>query len=263
MSVTSPPFVVNIVAPGAEDVHLRLVDDLGGDASVLAFYVTTNGLTGLADDSVVHSSGVVDEWHDYRGGGFAPLFAGAGTSRPAWDAVDKEIVGDGVDDWMGTALASMFALDAAAKTLVMVGTVEGANDTHPAAITKGGGQFVPFLGMHKHVDAPNNIASQHYPDAIRLDSSVGSGATVRVVLVSKNATTTGAVEVPNQAQVTGAITAATTGDNKLVLFSYTDPGVSFSSTKMRALIVLDRAFTTGDRDQIRDWAVANLGAAAA
>lgn len=243
-----------VVGGGESDVHLALIEALGGDSVVDAFFVTTDGITGLADDSVEHSGGMVDEWNDYRGAGFAPLLAGVGTTRPAW--AFPEIIGDGVDDFMLTALDARFAADGP-KSLIVVGAAATA-DQYVAAIASSSAAE-RLMGIDTSAGGGSVIRMRAFPGGENVPSLVANGAVRRVMFAGHNGTTTGSVQVASQAEVTGAITEIPAGDNYLAMFGYGPTGGK-SASRIVALIVLNRKFTAGDVALITAWAVANLTA---
>lgn len=242
----------------AVDLHLALIEALGGDGVVLGFYVTTNGETGAADDSVIVNAGVVDEWWDYRGEtGFGPKLVGTGTARPAWDAANTEIEFDGVDDYLITAVSSVFDLSTA-KTLVYVGDSKSGDGcmvsiTDPTIIARA----MLLYGQS------GNIKAQFQNPQENIDSTVAVGTTRHVMFAAKNASTTGFVEVPNVAQATSAITAKGAGDNRMIVAKYDDDSGGAYAVVVKAVMVLDGAYTVGQKTLIRDAAIATLGAVAA
>ena len=258
LGIADAPYTVEfdtsgVVAPET-DVHLALITALGGDSVVDAFYVTSNGISGLADASVEHSGGMVDEWNDYRGGGFAPLLAGVGTTRPAWSF--PEIIGDGVDDFMLTALDARFDLTGP-KSLIVVGSAPTA-DQYVAAIASSSAAE-RLMGVDTSAGGGSVIRMRAFPGGENVPSLVAFGAARRVMFSGMNGTTTGSVQVSDQAEVTGAITEIPTGNNYLAMFGYGPTGGK-SASKIVALIVLNRKFTAGDVTLITAWAVANLSA---
>jgi hypothetical protein len=262
LGIADAPYTIEFDTSGVvepeTDAHMALITALGGDSVVDAFYVTTDGTTGLADESVVHSGGMVDEWNDYRGDvGYAPLLAGVGTTRPAWSF--PEIIGDGTDDFLVTALDSRFSL-AAAKSLIVIGTAPTA-DNYVAAMADSASAN-RLLGIDRPTGGGSVIRMRAFGGGENVASLVAGGSTVRVMFASTNGTTTGAIQVANQAKVTGAITEINAGDNYLAMFGYGVSGGK-SASAIRAVIVLNRDFTAGDVTTITDWAVLNLSAVAA
>lgn len=85
-----------------DDAVNLLIDTLGPDC--LAIYDGRLGIT-LSD-------GVVSQWDDVRGSGFAPPLTAEDTARPAYDSDTSELVFDGVDDVLETAVDALFGFSA-------------------------------------------------------------------------------------------------------------------------------------------------------
>jgi hypothetical protein len=233
------------VPPTPADVT-TLVTALGGDASVAAFYDVRTRVT--------KSGATVSQWDDARGNaGFGPaLVQATGTRKPAWDAANLLITTDGVDDILKSAVIAGFDM-AAGKTLVIVGYSLQASEKYAAIIQDAGPGT--WLGIK------SQGGGSGYWRANISGSATGNVPVTDAVIHSyfvSNAAAVGKVEVPNQAALTVAITALAAANRELVIGGI-DDGL-YSNTVYRAVIVLNGAFTNGQRDSIKAWAVANHGA---
>lgn len=236
-----------------------LISNLGGDTPVNAFYDARNnvGVTGAA----------VDYWDDTRGGaGFAPRISFVGSARPTFNAVSTQIEGDATDDEGTTPPSALFDLGGA-KTLYVICAARGASlPRYTAALHN----VSPYTGGRRLMAIREsndvNISGFTYDGTTPAhpDSAVAQGDTIRVIKVSKNATTGLAVEVPNKAAVAATGVDLVAGNNQLTLFNLElGSNGTRSASWIKAVIVLDREGTDTDDNFVRDYAIAQHGAVAA
>lgn len=230
-------------AGGGDDIA-ALVAALGGDEVVLAIYDARHGVTA--------SGGFVDAWDDARGAvGFGPQLAGLTTTRPAHNTDDLTIDFDGSDDVLATAEVAAFNMQTA-KSLIIVGATTGANTT-VAGLFSGGRR----MGL---VLSGSNIFGVFFdPGEHQIDSIVDGGAARRALFVSQNGTTTGKIEIPDEAAVTNSITDIGSNNNALTLGRSHGTG-TVTPLIARAAIVLEGAYSDAQRDTIMTWAVAQHAA---
>ncbi|MBA3558350.1 MAG: hypothetical protein H0W30_07090 [Gemmatimonadaceae bacterium] len=230
---------------------VQLIGDLGGDAVVLAMYDVRVG--------VAASGGTVDSWNDVRSGtGFGPVLTSASGTRPAYDAVNLLITGNGTGARLTTSSDSRFATNLP-KTLVFVGTVPNN--------TTGNDQFATFVGTSYSrslsvITAGSGAAANQISNVSGAGSYVNSpvaGAAVRRIVISSEDTGVYSIEVPNTAKVTNGIGNDSAGNNVLSLFARENGDRACAAT-VRAVIVLNRAATVSDASTLKAWAQANHAA---
>lgn len=235
----------------ANDIDTLIVN-LGGNAAVLAIYDTRFGVTS--------TGGMVDSWADARGAGFGPTLTGAGATRPAWDATNKIITGDGVDDVLVSPASALFDLSPAIG-VAFVGSMPAnpaGNQWSVATIVDAAYAFGRYLLLFSSAVGLKVLGNQASTPA----SAAAGSATRRVFIAGKSAALSSVfLDVPNAAQVTAAGTAASAGGNNVLsLFSDRAPSIGSIPSAMRVVMVLNRQPTTADIATIRDWAVANHAA---
>lgn len=237
------------------DVHDALVTALGGSANVAALYVTKDGETGAASDTVSHGSGVVEEWGDYLG--VAPSIVFSGTARPAWDGALMTLTADGVDDWGETAASAGFDISGAKAIVVVSNFVSGA---YVASINSSGG-ITRFMGLSGQFTFWRMEITSSLSNV--WTAATNANTTRRVNIGSKDGTTGAKHVVPDDSQASASVTASGSGNNVLTLFRRDSAHSTFTSAVVCAVIVLNIDPDSTQRDAIRDWAITNFGAVAA
>lgn len=223
-----------------------LVNGLGGSAVVPAFYDVRYGITT--------AGGVASAWNDARGAtGFGPQLASTGTNRPGFSSTTLDLTFDGIDDYLTSAASALFALNGA-MSLFYVGSVPTLQDHNPCGICESAVAARALLVQG--VTITPKIGAFIGAGATTIASAVGTGTTRRLTAISKNASTTGRVQVASQTAVTGAITTiASSANNQLTVGDYF-PASSPMATVARALIVLSGAYTAAQLAAVSAWAQA-------
>lgn len=264
VGVTSAPYTIEFdtsgaVVPPSSDANLALITALGGDANVAAAYFVRDGITGLKAASVIESAGVVSELRDYRGNvGYGPAIVFSGTARPFYDSTDKDITLDGTDDTGETAVSSVFDISGN-KAIVFVGEyASGVN--YVLSINPGsGGSTARWMAIA--IDGGTwKVETAAFTAA---NSGVTANSTRRVVIASKNATTTNAIAVPNQAEVTGSPAASASGNNVLTLGRGLNTLSQFHGITFTSILVLNIKPDATQKNLIRDHGITHQGATAA
>lgn len=177
------------------------------------------------------SSGVVDSVVDRMGAG--PDLVATLTARPAWDAVNKLITGDGSNDRLSpTANHAIFDF-ATLKTLVTVGVFNGTSSKTIAGITE---SLVAARDMEQYNGATNIRAV--VSTANTMDSGVAKSASRRGVITQHNGSTTATLRVLNHTATTAAVTAYASGSNRLTIFDYFPGGGQNADGPWRATLGL-------------------------
>ena len=244
----SPRWRRSVVA-SAEVTYLR-ANLTGGDSAMPALYSAYDPTT------VTSSGGVASKWTDARGSGsYGPDLTSTGTKRPGWDG--SVFTFDGVDDVLySSAISSVFDLSSAVTMAIICAPLQTAAGGYIAAIAESA-STVRFMALFQNLGAAGTLATETVGST--LDKFATSTATVtttrRLIVSTKNATTTLAIEVPNSAQVSNATGGVIpSGNNALTLGAYWNTSPSPSKPVLRAVLLLNRVATAGDLTTIKSWA---------
>lgn len=237
----------------ANDIGL-LIGALGGNAVVPAFYDVRRGVTATT---------TVSNWDDARGAsGFAPALTAAGAAQPSWNGTTQLITFDGSANVMATAASALFDL-AAAYSIILVGAIpsSGGSAGVPLGIADSA-SLNRFLLVRNSTTAGGTIMVQGLGGGTA-DSAVVVGATRRLSIASKNATTTVAINVANATQATTVVTANGAGNNILTLGKVFAGSGNPSPCVVRAVLTMTRQPTASDLTALFTWSAAYHGVVAA
>ena len=206
----------------------------------------------------------VSSWAEADGAGPA-LAQGVDASRPDWDAANLLVKSNNSASWLTTPASATWALDGA-RSMVYVGNITtNADATADYILTiSDSSAGNRFMALHCP-PVGTNIFRANFTGGATAASTVATGATIRCAIVSKNATTTGSIEVPDDTRASSAVTATAAGNNSLILFSFSIDGALGAAVghTCRAILVLDHEVSAGEVATITNWAVAYHTAVAA
>lgn len=256
---TQPPLVrvPRVKAPwevdGLGDIA-ALVDVLGGNAVVPAFYDVRAGVTD--------AGGVASQWADVRGAGFGPALTAAGAARPTWDG--SVLTFDGAAHVLGTAASSLFVVSGAYSLVLVAAVPQTVGLAYPAAINDGTEARVLAVQQTAGAGGVIRALMENGINFVEPSSGVAVSATRRVAIASKTATTGASIDVPNAARaslVNAASVAA--GDNVLSVGALRSTGTFYAKPVVRAVLCLSKQVSAADVTAIFAWARDNHGAVAA
>lgn len=242
------------VGAGLPAGNSQLIADLGGDAVMLAFYDARN--------NVGNSGGFADTWDDTRGAvGYGPQIVGAGAERPAY--AGSLLTFDGVDDYMTSAASALFDLSVA-KTLIAIGSIDvgAATPEYIASICDSLGAIRVMAIKTSAVDALDVTygPSSGYVIVPFLDDAAGAitvvAPTRRLLLASKDATTGLQTRIADSPVNTGVASGNQAAGNNQLSLGTLFPGAGLAPITLRAVMVMNRAFTPSDYALIRAYAQA-------
>jgi hypothetical protein len=239
----------------ADDIS-ALVAALGGSSVVPALYDVRRFVTATT---------IVSSWADALGRSTVPSLTATGTKRPGWDGTALTITFDGVDDCLTSGVNALFDLSGAI-TLWMVAAFQptAAND-YAAGIAEST-STARLLAVLQNSGASGVLRAQVGAGSAfaAADSTVTVGATRRLILVSKNASTGVSVDVPSQARVSATNTGSVASGTNAFSVGNAFTGFSLpASPVVRAAGCLSRQATVQDIATILAWAKTYHGAVAA
>lgn len=225
-----------------------LVTALGGDSVVLALYDSRLGITV--------AGGKVAQWDDARGAiGFGPSLVPFSTSPgPAYDAQALTATFNGTSGSLISASATATFDPSVGRSLVYVG-----NDTSVGVADHLCGIGTTAQNLNIFGNGAGRFSGGVNGTVRNADSAVTFG-TRRVVFLSVASPGSGAgtmsVEAPTHAPVSPASGGPLTGNGN-VTFGWHSGVTTGGNGVARVFMVLNTAYTTGQRDSIAAWAVAN------
>jgi hypothetical protein len=228
---------------------IYLQNNLSGGAASMAFLYSTLGtvnVTGSVVDSVVDRLGL------------GPNVVASSTARPTWDAVNKLITGDGINDRLAPSANHAVFDFSTLNTIVTVAVFNDADGIVPASIA----ESLAFARWMSPQNGASNIVGGWKGGVGMADSGVAKGTSLRVVVHSHNDSTTGTITVISHASVTHAITsrAGGTGTNRLTILD-DFPATGHNATgPWRATLGLTNEPTAGDLVVLGTWGVNHHGA---
>jgi adhesin/invasin len=219
----------------------------GGSAGIAFLYTRLS--------SVTSSGGMVDAISDLKGA--APDLVGVTTTRPAWDAVNKLVTGDAIDDRLSWAANNTLADFNTLKCLASVGVAPTAAKGRIAGIADSL-SFTRYM-----LSLANTTITAAWPPG-QADSGVAISANRRLVIMTQSVST-GTVAVPSQAAASRAITgnAGGTGSNRLTLLDDFPAQGANSAGPWCSSVGLTYLPTVGDVAVLLAWAQAYHAAVAA
>lgn len=222
---------------GVDEIAYLRANISGGDASIPAMYSTAYNVTLNAS--------AVSAWDDARGtSSFGPQLAQATAgAQPAWDAVNLLITPDGVNDFLASAAIAAFD-SSQALTLAVVAAFPSATSSYAVSINSAGSRLLSA----QHTSTINGRVS-----GTGIGSTVSAGASRRLLITSKNASTTGTAQVPSVAAQSATVTNNATGNNTMHVGQLGN-GTLWSNASIRAIVVLARQATAGDVTALTTWA---------
>lgn len=231
--------VLSLAPTGAQELAYLNANLSGGSGGTLFLY-TVNG-------TVNSSSGVVDSIVDAAGN--APNIASTLTARPAWDAVNRLVTADGVNDNLSWAANNAIADFTTFRALVTIAVVPtGSNSKYVTAVADSAGAARLF-GVYRPASAHIVVTSN-----TDLDTTVAVSTNRRLIIATYNGTTSQTAQVPSVAKQTGAVTAFAAGSNRLTLFDYFPGAGANSNCVWRASLALNYVPTAGDVTVLTTWA---------
>jgi len=241
-----------------------LVDDLGGDAVVSAFYDIRVNITTSPPDAF-SALDFLDTWDDARGPvGYGPQLAPFSGGQVGYDPLNPAAVAPRASSLMEmqTARDALFSL-AGDKTLIVGGWAGAGNGWEALA-------SIASRNMGEAATANSYllISKAGNPYRALADDDAGTGqvladslvtrvpGTFHLIVATKAAANT-KCEVPNQPAGTAAARTSGSATKRLSLFMVAQG--NDTTGRVKFVIVLDRAATSGDIALIQAWAVANHG----
>ena len=221
-----------------------LVTALGGDGEVDVFYDVRAGRTVATG---------ISQWADWRTGFGIPATQATASKQPALlgsSDADYEISFDGVDDFLFTAASALFD-NSGAATLIYIGTVNhtGGDGRYPL-YTGDATTFARVMALK----AEGSTQLKNAAKAAAATDSVASSASRRLIILTQNATTGFALEIPNRAKVTNTGTDQVAGNNVLTIGALWTSGVAHCPAKVRSIIRLKHEITAGEITELKTWA---------
>lgn len=229
---------------GGDDLR-QLVTALGGNASVPALYDLRRGVTASAN--------LVSQLDDARGpSGFAPSITATTTQRPTLDPAALTLTFNGTTNRLASASSAVFDVSGACAVFLVAAIPTTGALAYPFTITNG----VRLFDLRAPgATAPAVEADDGAGHILSTASTVVPSTTRRLWIISKNASTGIAIDVPNKTRAsatnTGSIGA---GNNLLTIGAYNAGASNFSTLVFRALGVINRQVTAADIAILLAWA---------
>lgn len=225
-----------------------LIAALGGDTHVLGFYDVRGG---------VHvTAGVVFQWDDIRGSsGFGPSLVATGTARPAWDATNLLITGDGVTNNLSVA-STLWDLSTA-KSIGYVGQISGLGAGNHYAVSISDAGFGNSLCL-RCIDSGHPPVAGGSPGAVFTASlTPGNQGTTRVTGIATGSGTAMQGQIANKTLLTATRSGSpASGSRNLTVFDYFPGGGSNAANAARVVIVGDHVWSTAEIAAIVAWTTA-------
>lgn len=216
-----------------EYLEANLTDGAGAILSYHSF--SENG-----GSFVTSTGGVVDNVADVFG--VAPPIVFAGTARPAWDDTNLQAVGDGVNDYGTTGAYAPYEL-VGAKAVVYFGTLE---DGDTIVNISNSTRFMRIIR-----NSGDSMITGSYPGSTA-SAGVVVSTTRRLILIGKDGGNpfNHRAEIPDHTAGANSDAAMTAGSNELRLFAFAS-ATAPASGKCRAVLVLNRDYTAGDKTVLK------------
>lgn len=234
--------------------NTTLISDLGGDATVLAFF------DARQSSSITHASNVVSAWQDCRLGSYPTVSQATEARKPTWDGsavmTFSDNPGANLVKTLATSADALWTLNGVARAVVLIGAIANASGGAKYAGGIQDGAFARYLLVRAEPTdgdiAGITTAGNHFP------SVAGSTSTKRIVIVAKNASTGTSIEIPNDTKVSGTGSATGAGDNLFALGGQSASGIG-CYLKLNAALVLAFEPSAGQVTTLKTYAVAQHG----